>query len=165
MRFLTVGGICYLTTIGINVLLKWAVLEEKPTTALLIATTIASVVSCSPNKRWTFSSRGSRPPGSGGVRVLDRFGAQLLVDAGHEIGCRRVVDPGELSQGRETTRFPGRRRRRGTPFGGRPLRDEVRQDVARVHGLAGPGVPGEEPWEVSVRAREQQVRAVTEARR
>ncbi|MBX7557909.1 GtrA family protein, partial [Streptomyces sp. tea 10] len=62
MRFLTVGGICYLTTIGINVLLKWAVLEEKPTTALLIATTIASVVSCSPNKRWTFSSRGSRHP-------------------------------------------------------------------------------------------------------
>ena len=64
MRFLTVGGICYLTTIGINVLLKWAVLEEKPTTALLIATTIASVVSCSPNKRWTFSSRGSRHPES-----------------------------------------------------------------------------------------------------
>ena len=47
MRFLTVGGICYHTTIGINVLLKWAVLEEKPTTALLIATTIASVVSYS----------------------------------------------------------------------------------------------------------------------
>lgn len=62
MRFLTVGGICYLTTIGINVLLKWTVLEEKPTTALLIATTIASVVSCSLNKRWTFSSRGSRHP-------------------------------------------------------------------------------------------------------
>lgn len=71
-------------------------------------------------------------------QVLDGLGAKLLADAGHEIGCDRGVDPGELSQGRETTRFPGRRRRRGTPLGGRPLRDEVRQDVARVHGLAGP---------------------------
>lgn len=63
MRFLAVGGICYLITIGINFLLKWTVLEEKPTTALLIATTIASVVSYSLNKRWTFSSRGSKHPG------------------------------------------------------------------------------------------------------
>ncbi|MEX5277280.1 GtrA family protein [Kocuria sp. CPCC 205261] len=139
MRFLTVGGICYLTTIGINVLLKWTVLEKKPTTALLIATTIASVVSCSPNKRWTFSSRGSRHPeaeafvsSTGSVRSF------LWTRATRSGATDRGVDPGELSQGRETTRLPGRRRRRGTPLGGRPLRDEVRQDVARVHGLAGP---------------------------
>lgn len=58
IRFLTVGGICYLITIGINFLLKWTVLENKPTTSLIIATTIASIVSYSLNKRWTFESRG-----------------------------------------------------------------------------------------------------------
>lgn len=63
MRFLAVGGICYIITIGINFLLKWTVLESKPTTALLIATTIASIVSYSLNKRWTFSSRGGKHPG------------------------------------------------------------------------------------------------------
>lgn len=63
MRFLAVGGICYIITIGLNFLLKWTVLEEKPTTSLLIATTIASIISYSLNKRWTFSSRGSNHPG------------------------------------------------------------------------------------------------------
>lgn len=59
IKFLTVGGICYLITIGINFILKWTILENKPTSSLIIATTIASVVSYSLNKRWTFDSRGS----------------------------------------------------------------------------------------------------------
>lgn len=59
IRFLTVGGICYLITIGINFFLKWTVLESKPTTSLIVATTVASIVSYSLNKRWTFQSRGT----------------------------------------------------------------------------------------------------------
>lgn len=57
-RFLMVGGICYVITIVINFALKWTVLSDKPTTALIVATTLASVVSYSLNKRWTFESRG-----------------------------------------------------------------------------------------------------------
>lgn len=59
-RFLVVGGICYVITVCVNFALKWTVLEAKPTTALLIATTIASIVSYQLNKKWTFSSRGNR---------------------------------------------------------------------------------------------------------
>lgn len=58
-RFLGVGGICYVITVGINFTLKWTVLEAKPTTALLVATTIASIISYQLNKKWTFGSRGN----------------------------------------------------------------------------------------------------------
>lgn len=59
LRFLAVGGICYIITIVINFALKWTILSEKPTTALIIATSLASIVSYLLNKRWTFESRGS----------------------------------------------------------------------------------------------------------
>ena len=58
-RFLVVGAICYVITVCINFALKWTVLEGKPTSALLIATTIASIISYQLNKKWTFSSRGN----------------------------------------------------------------------------------------------------------
>ena len=59
-RFLAVGGICYVITVVLNFALKWTVLQAKPTTALLIATAIASIVSYQLNKKWTFDSRGRR---------------------------------------------------------------------------------------------------------
>lgn len=60
IRFLAVGGICYIITIVINFALKWTILSEKPTTALIVATSLASIVSYSLNKRWTFESRGDK---------------------------------------------------------------------------------------------------------
>ena len=58
LRFLTVGGVCYLITVGLNFLLKWTIFEAKPTISLIVATAIASVVSYFLNRRWTFESRG-----------------------------------------------------------------------------------------------------------
>ncbi|MBN1174628.1 MAG: GtrA family protein [Micromonosporaceae bacterium] len=47
-------------TVGLNYLLKLTVLTHKPTTALVIATVIATIVSYILNREWSFSARGGR---------------------------------------------------------------------------------------------------------
>lgn len=61
VRFLLVGGFCFVLTAGINYGLKMTVLGHKPTTALLIATAIASVVSYILSSRWTWQNAGGDP--------------------------------------------------------------------------------------------------------
>lgn len=63
IRFLVVGGFCFVLTAGINYGLKMTVLEHKPTSALLIATAIASVVSYILSSKWTWQHAGGGPKG------------------------------------------------------------------------------------------------------
>ncbi len=60
VKFLVVGGACYLLTVAVNYALKLTVLTSKPTTALGIATVIASVASYIANREWSFRTRGGR---------------------------------------------------------------------------------------------------------
>jgi putative flippase GtrA len=60
VKFVLVGGTCYLITVVINYVLKLTVLENKPVTALTIATVIASVISYVLNREWSFRTRGGR---------------------------------------------------------------------------------------------------------
>lgn len=61
IRFLIVGGFCFVLTMAINYGLKYTVLTHKPTTALLIATAIASVVSYILSSQWTWKDAGGDP--------------------------------------------------------------------------------------------------------
>ena len=45
VKFVLVGGTCYLVTVVINYLLKLTVLTGKPVTALAVATMLAAVLS------------------------------------------------------------------------------------------------------------------------
>ena len=60
VRFLVVGGSCYVLTVVLNFALKWTVLSDFPATAMVLATAAASVVSYGANKLWTFGARGRR---------------------------------------------------------------------------------------------------------
>lgn len=60
MKFLMVGGSCWVLTAIINYFLKLTVLQHKPVVALAIATLITSFVSYALNRDWTFRTRGGR---------------------------------------------------------------------------------------------------------
>lgn len=60
LKFLIVGGTCFVITIVINYVLKFTVLSNKPVTALTVATIIATVVSYVLNREWSFRTRGGR---------------------------------------------------------------------------------------------------------
>src|ERR1700754_56356 len=60
VKFSLVGGTCFLLTVAVNYALRLTVLTHKPTTALTIATTIATVASYLLNRGWSFRSRGGR---------------------------------------------------------------------------------------------------------
>lgn len=58
VKFLLVGGTCFLLTMAVNYGLKLTVLSAKPVTALIVATTVATVVSYVLNRQWSFRSSG-----------------------------------------------------------------------------------------------------------
>lgn len=60
LKFLIVGGTCFLITIAINYGLKLTVLGGKPVTALTIAIVIATIISYVANREWSFRTRGGR---------------------------------------------------------------------------------------------------------
>src|SRR4051812_33387393 len=60
VKFLAVGGTCFLITTFVNYALKLTVLVEKPVTALTIATVFSTVVSYVLNREWSFRTRGGR---------------------------------------------------------------------------------------------------------
>ncbi|MFE0461691.1 GtrA family protein [Kitasatospora sp. NPDC058965] len=59
VKFLVVGGTCFLLTMVINYGLKLTVCQNKPVVALTIGTALATVVSYLWNKAWSFRSEGS----------------------------------------------------------------------------------------------------------
>lgn len=58
VKFLLVGGTCFVLTMVINFGLKLTVLQSKPVVALTIATVIATVVSYILNRQWSFRANG-----------------------------------------------------------------------------------------------------------
>jgi putative flippase GtrA len=59
-KFLVVGGICFIGTLVINYSLKLTVLSKKPVVALVIATTLTTILSYLLNREWAFRTRGGR---------------------------------------------------------------------------------------------------------
>jgi putative flippase GtrA len=60
LKFLMVGGTCFLITFVLTYALKLTVLAAKPVTALVLATIISTVVSYVLNREWSFRTRGGR---------------------------------------------------------------------------------------------------------
>jgi putative flippase GtrA len=58
VKFLLVGGTCFLLTLAINYGLKYTVCQNKPQIALIVATALATVVSYLLNRQWSFRSEG-----------------------------------------------------------------------------------------------------------
>lgn len=60
LKFLVVGGTCFLVTVAINYALKLTVLGDKPVTAFTIANIVGTVISYVLNREWAFRARGGR---------------------------------------------------------------------------------------------------------
>lgn len=60
LKFLLVGGTCFVVTVAIDYPLKLTVLASKPVTALTLATIMATVLSYVLNREWAFRTRGGR---------------------------------------------------------------------------------------------------------
>lgn len=76
IRFLLVGGFCFVLTMAVNYGLKFTILTHKPTTALLIATMVASVVSYILSAQWTWKDAG------GGAKSREMVGFILVTLGG-----------------------------------------------------------------------------------
>lgn len=59
MKFLGVGGFCFVVTLAVNYLLKYLFLADHPTTAFLIANCVATVVSYVLTRQITFNDRNT----------------------------------------------------------------------------------------------------------
>jgi putative flippase GtrA len=60
LKFLVVGGTCFLVTVAINYALKLTVLGDKPVTAFTVANIVSTMLSYVLNREWAFRARGGR---------------------------------------------------------------------------------------------------------
>jgi putative flippase GtrA len=60
VKFALVGGTCFVIDTAIFFVLKTTILIEKPVTAKIIATLVATIVSYVLNREWSFRTRGGR---------------------------------------------------------------------------------------------------------
>lgn len=60
LKFAIVGATTMVIDVGIFYILKWTVLEEKPTIARVLSGIVAVIVSYILNREWTFDKRGGR---------------------------------------------------------------------------------------------------------
>ncbi|RAJ41388.1 putative flippase GtrA [Kitasatospora sp. SolWspMP-SS2h] len=65
VKFLVVGGTCFLLTMLINFGLKTTVLENKPVLALTVATVVTTVISYVLNRQWSFRAVGRKREAAG----------------------------------------------------------------------------------------------------
>ncbi|MFI9270416.1 GtrA family protein [Kitasatospora sp. NPDC052896] len=59
MKFLVVGGSCFLLTMVINYGLRLTVCQSKPLVALTVANVVSTVASYFLNRQWSFRSEGT----------------------------------------------------------------------------------------------------------
>jgi putative flippase GtrA len=60
VKFLIVGGVCFLIAAVINYALKFTILDHRPVTALTVANIITMAISYLLNREWSFRTRGGR---------------------------------------------------------------------------------------------------------
>ena len=60
LKFLLVGGTCFVVAVAINYALKLTILTDKPVTAFTVANIVATVLSYILNREWAFRARGGR---------------------------------------------------------------------------------------------------------
>ncbi|MCC9306872.1 GtrA family protein [Kitasatospora sp. RB6PN24] len=59
VKFLLVGGTCFLLTLAINYGLKYTVCQSKPVVAQTVGVAVSTVLSYLLNRQWSFRSEGS----------------------------------------------------------------------------------------------------------
>ncbi|WP_045298732.1 GtrA family protein [Saccharothrix sp. ST-888] len=59
VKFLLVGGTCFVLTMAVNFGLKLTVLHAKPVASLTVATVVATLVSYVLNRQWSFRTNGT----------------------------------------------------------------------------------------------------------
>ncbi|MGW4242519.1 GtrA family protein [Nocardia sp. NPDC004722] len=60
LKFAIVGATTFVIDLGIFYVLKWTIMDTKPTVARIMSGTIAVIVSYILNREWTFDKRGGR---------------------------------------------------------------------------------------------------------
>jgi putative flippase GtrA len=60
LKFAVVGGTCFVIDTAIFFTLKSTILADKPVTAKIVATLVATIVSYVLNREWSFRTRGGR---------------------------------------------------------------------------------------------------------
>jgi putative flippase GtrA len=60
VKFLIVGGACFMIAATINYVLKFTVLNHRPVTALTAASAVTVAISYLMNREWSFRTRGGR---------------------------------------------------------------------------------------------------------
>ncbi|GAA1346766.1 GtrA family protein [Saccharothrix algeriensis] len=60
VKFAVVGGTCFVIDTAIFLVLKTTILADKPVTAKVVATLVATIVSYVLNREWSFRTRGGR---------------------------------------------------------------------------------------------------------
>ncbi|MGW4892208.1 GtrA family protein [Kitasatospora sp. NPDC004240] len=60
VKFLLVGGSCFVLTMLVNFALKLTVLQHKPVVSLTVATVLGTAVSYVLNRQWSFRAHGRR---------------------------------------------------------------------------------------------------------
>lgn len=60
LKFLLVGGTCFVVAVAINYALKLTILTDNPVTAFTVANIVATVLSYVLNREWAFRTRGGR---------------------------------------------------------------------------------------------------------
>jgi putative flippase GtrA len=89
VKFLLVGGSCFVLTMALNFGLRHTVLTEKPVVALTVATVVATVVSYVLNRQWSFRAHGRQREA---VLYLVVSGVAVLVNDAPLVVSRYVLD-------------------------------------------------------------------------
>ncbi|WP_405019191.1 GtrA family protein [Kitasatospora sp. NBC_00070] len=89
VKFLLVGGTCFLLTMVLNFGLRHTLLQEKPVVALTVATVVATVVSYVLNRQWSFRAHGRQREA---VLYLVVSGLAVLVNDAPLVVSRYLLD-------------------------------------------------------------------------
>ncbi|MER5864107.1 GtrA family protein [Kitasatospora sp. NPDC002040] len=89
VKFLLVGGTCFLLTMAVNYGLRHTLLSEKPVVALTIATVLATAVSYVLNRQWSFRAHGRQREA---VLYLVVSGLAVLVNDAPLVASRYLLD-------------------------------------------------------------------------